>query len=571
MIQSLSNPFGPNATRSQGEADVLNRMYQQLQALSMMRTSPGIDFQLSPFGAMLNLNLPKPILARIVAKTNVTAAGDLTEYSALPVTESFENITAEQEHVGTDQANSSLLTAYEIANNHTVPADGTVFVWLFQPAAGGHWFFDYSYQVIFAEIDSGGSGGKYAWHQVFPDEGGTFVAPSDVGYSGTTTVNPLYELNGNTSVSAGTIVRAWRGWNTGRAWVQVIPINRGNGTDVHEKQRLYVHNACAGTFTLTAYDSGGVGATTAAIDFDATAGEIETAIEALANITNVTVTNVSAGVFDVEFMDTTAALKFMEPAFDSLESCQEWLFNTGSSGSSFLALLTGKDYTDTDVDGSGVKFTAYSWVRLDDTDDPDPLTYSETSPTQSGGPCNFPAYHEQENDLPVSLRGQVFVCLDTEGGATNEIQTVSVHHATGGTFTLTFDGQTTGNIAYDATAGTVETALEALSNITNVTVTGTGAPDDPWVITFMDSTDDVPLMTANGTNLTPDGGIWPHSVVRLRKGSGDYYLVEQLPFEDLFERTVDSDADGTIGYQRVFNQDTQTFVRGIEVRIITAD
>ena len=36
------------------------------------------------------------------------------------------------------------------------------------------------------------------------------------------------------------------------------------------------------------------------------------------------------------------------------------------------------------------------------------------------------------------------------------------HGATGGTFTLTFDGQTTAAIAWDASAATVETALEAL-------------------------------------------------------------------------------------------------------------
>ena len=48
---------------------------------------------------------------------------------------------------------------------------------------------------------------------------------------------------------------------------------------------------------------------------------------------------------------------------------------------------------------------------------------------------------------------------------TDEHQTVRVTNATGGTFTLTFNGQTTAPIAYNATAAQIDAALEALSNI----------------------------------------------------------------------------------------------------------
>ena len=48
---------------------------------------------------------------------------------------------------------------------------------------------------------------------------------------------------------------------------------------------------------------------------------------------------------------------------------------------------------------------------------------------------------------------------------TNESQTVRDNNATGGTFTLTFDGQTTAPIAYNATNAVTQAALEALSNI----------------------------------------------------------------------------------------------------------
>lgn len=52
---------------------------------------------------------------------------------------------------------------------------------------------------------------------------------------------------------------------------------------------------------------------------------------------------------------------------------------------------------------------------------------------------------------------------------TNEVQRFvigeEVQGDIGGTFTMTFDGQTTGNIAYNASASTVQAALEGLSNI----------------------------------------------------------------------------------------------------------
>ena len=84
----------------------------------------------------------------------------------------------------------------------------------------------------------------------------------------------------------------------------------------------------------------------------------------------------------------------------------------------------------------------------------------------------------------------------------NEVQKVS-NTATGGTFTLTFNGQTTSALNYNATSAEVEAALEALSNITDVYVYGSGTPADPWVVEFRDpGGQDVTQMTADDTNLT---------------------------------------------------------------------
>jgi hypothetical protein len=73
----------------------------------------------------------------------------------------------------------------------------------------------------------------------------------------------------------------------------------------------------------------------------------------------------------------------------------------------------------------------------------------------------------------------------------DETQRVTVD-ATSGTFTLTFDGQATASLSFDAAAGTVRTALEALSNIGNGNVVVSGGPGGsggaaPYVLRFVGS------------------------------------------------------------------------------------
>ncbi len=70
----------------------------------------------------------------------------------------------------------------------------------------------------------------------------------------------------------------------------------------------------------------------------------------------------------------------------------------------------------------------------------------------------------------------------------SEAQTVTVTGApTGGTFTLSYNGQTTAAIAYNATAGAVQAALRALSNMPESGVTVSGSNGGPYTVTFADS------------------------------------------------------------------------------------
>src|SRR3990172_3996349 len=91
----------------------------------------------------------------------------------------------------------------------------------------------------------------------------------------------------------------------------------------------------------------------------------------------------------------------------------------------------------------------------------------------------------------------------------NQKQRVITGGATGGTFTLTFSGQTTAAIAYNATTATVQAALEALSNIAvgDVAVShqaGISATTGTWLVEFKGAFLQVnqALMTINGAGLT---------------------------------------------------------------------
>lgn len=86
---------------------------------------------------------------------------------------------------------------------------------------------------------------------------------------------------------------------------------------------------------------------------------------------------------------------------------------------------------------------------------------------------------------------------------------------TGGTFTLTFDGQTTSTIAYNANSAAVKTALEALSNVEadSITATGGALPGTPVVVIFggQYAGVNIPQMTGNAAGLT--GGTTPAVVI----------------------------------------------------------
>lgn len=123
---------------------------------------------------------------------------------------------------------------------------------------------------------------------------------------------------------------------------------------------------------------------------------------------------------------------------------------------------------------------------------------------------------------------------------TDEVQTVTITGApTGGSFTLTYDGQTTAPIAYNATAAQVRSALAALDTLdaNDITVTGSG----PYVVTFGGSDlagTNVAQMTSTGSFT---GGTTPGVTVATTTGGDGAVTVNGVAIPS---QTYDNAAPG---------------------------
>jgi len=196
-------------------------------------------------------------------------------------------------------------------------------------------------------------------------------------------------------------------------------------------------DADSGTFTLTFG-----GETTAAIEFDAAASAVQSAMEALASVGagNVVVSGNAGGPYRIEFQGDLAAT----------------------------------DVGTVTADGSGLSGSTPSIGVVE---------------TQQGGP------------------------------GVNEVQTITLTNAESGTFTLTYSGETTADIAYDAEASVVQTALEALATIGAGQVSVTGDVGGPWTVEFTGTLAEtnVDMLTADDSGLS---GSTAWVVVAVTHGGG---------------------------------------------------
>ncbi|MHC4555825.1 MAG: flagellar filament capping protein FliD [Planctomycetota bacterium] len=122
------------------------------------------------------------------------------------------------------------------------------------------------------------------------------------------------------------------------------------------------------------------------------------------------------------------------------------------------------------------------------------------------------------------------------GSAVSEIQTMTRDpYPNNGTYTLTYEGQTTAAIDYSASPSEIQTALEALSTVSagDITVDGlaNGLDDGAVTFTFNTTLGDVSMISADGTNLGPDSS--PVTVEETTKGGLAYISRSSNTIDDV--------------------------------------
>lgn len=219
----------------------------------------------------------------------------------------------------------------------------------------------------------------------------------------------------------------------------------------------------SGTFTLT------FGAdTTTALAYNASAATVQTALNELASITSAGGVTVTApnngGPYQVTFVSAGARTAI-----------------SGNSDALYpLSTITCHSARDGTVDLSEIQLVVL---------DRQPAALAETF---------------------TAIAAPSVTVTTIQGGASGvpEIQKVALSaDVHGGTFTLTFSGQTTAALAWNITAADLATALAALSNIAPADVAVTGAFPE-WTVTFQGAlTGNQPAMTGTATGLQGPQGV----------------------------------------------------------------
>ncbi|MCC2638882.1 MAG: hypothetical protein K0Q68_2601, partial [Moraxellaceae bacterium] len=263
-------------------------------------------------------------------------------------------------------------------------------------------------------------------------------------------------------------------------------------------------DATGGDFTLTFGTE-----TTGNIDWNADAAAVKAALEALPNVTTVNVTGSGAAAdpWLVEFVDHTEGSNAPELV----------VFDWGLEGNTRTGTVT------TVQDGTATA-SANEVQRIESA-----LTTGKFYLEYDGERTAAIAWNASDADVKAALEALNPVATATvkvvnEGAdpGTNEKQSIT-RSAEGGTFTITFAGQTTGPIDWDATADDISDELESLSNVSSVTVTGDGSGNTPWVVEFVatsEASKNVPLMIVDSSALTREKEI---EVNVTRSGSAGSY------------------------------------------------
>lgn len=292
------------------------------------------------------------------------------------------------------------------------------------------------------------------------------------------------------------------GLTGGAGTAAVATVTQGDLIPVSEIQEIDV-DAGGGTFTITWNSQ-----TTAALPYNATSGQVMKALVALSNIgpTDLTVTG---GVGKPGGGDPYVI---------------KWFHGNMAAPTTTATLLTGTpipEVQEIDVDAESGTFTI-TWSAQTTTAiafNATPVAVqaalvalSNVAPGDvvvTGGvgqPGGGTPYVLTWNAALDDVAAPTTTPASLVGTSIPEIQQIAVD-ATGGDFTITWSGQTTGALAFNITPGDMQTALVALSNISpgDVVVTGgvgNNGGTTPYVLTWLASLGNVAQPTTTPTGLT---------------------------------------------------------------------
>ena len=262
------------------------------------------------------------------------------------------------------------------------------------------------------------------------------------------------------------------------AKVHVIATPSGNSQQV-----VTVAGDIAGeTFTLTLD-----GHTTGPIPVDAAAGTVEDALEVLPNIGagNVSVSGDAGGPYTVEFIGALAKqdVHLLTTSDGGINEKQTVAVAGGAAGDKLVLTYSGQPTGELAYDATSAQIAA-ALKGLNNIGDTD---VAVTDGDPDGWVVEFNGALAK-TDVPP-LTG---VC------GKNEKQTVAVTGgAAGDKLILTYDGQPTGELAYDATSAEIAAALKGLNNIGDTDVAVTDGDPAGWVVEFIGALakTDVPAIT----------------------------------------------------------------------------
>ena len=326
----------------------------------------------------------------------------------------------------------------------------------------------------------------------------------------------------------------------------------------NEVQTATLGSTIAGdTFDIT-YD----GQTTSMIAYDATAGTVQAALEALSNVAvdDVVVTGSAGGPYTLTFGGTLGNSDLTEiTGTAGTNEVQTVTIDTDCSNGTFTLTYSGQTTAGIayDADAATVDAALENLSNIGAGD----VTVTGGPGPGTGWIVEFTANLAQTDVAAMTFDGALLGGRDvtiTETqvavAAVNEVQTVAIPDNTlGGTYTLTYSGQTTGTIAYNADAATVDAALENLSNIGagDVITTGGDGPGTDWIVEFTGALAGAPqvALVADGALLSGDDV----TVSVTQGGSGSQNEIQTVAIQNVisggtFTLTYNGQTTGTIAY-----------------------